>query len=131
MELINLELSDKLIFCEPFGFFDYCKLQKNSRVVISDSGTISEESAILKFKAITLRDSMERPEALELGSIVMASVNSENLTNTFQIVDSLPVPNQFPMEYEYLDCSNKILKFILSTIDQYQFWFGIRRLHNE
>ena len=71
----NFELDNRISFLKPFGFLDYIQLQKNALCVISDSGTISEESAILDFPAITLRNSMERPEALDAGSIILTGFN--------------------------------------------------------
>ena len=111
---------------EPFGFFDYCKLQLDALCVLSDSGSISEEAAILGFRAITLRDSMERPEALEAGSIMMSGVNSRGLEMIAEYILRSNSATSIPDEYKINNTSDRILKFILSTIDQYKFWFGIR-----
>ena len=67
--------SGSVEFLEPFGYFDYNKLQRNARCVLSDSGTISEEAALSGFLAVTIRNSMERPEALDAGSIVLTGVD--------------------------------------------------------
>lgn len=122
----NLNFSKKIQFHEPFGFNDYCKLQLSSRVVLSDSGSVSEESAILGFKAITLRDSLERPEALESGSIMLAGANSSGLSTVISTLEALEKPAHAPFEYTIEDTSNRVVKFILSTIHEYSFWFGIR-----
>ena len=73
----NIEIDKRVEFLKPFGFFDYLNLQQNSKAVISDSGTISEESSILDFPAITLRKSMERPEAIDAGSIILTGLDKE------------------------------------------------------
>jgi UDP-N-acetylglucosamine 2-epimerase len=124
---MKLNLNSNVKFYEPFGFNDYCKLQLNSRLVLSDSGSVSEEAAILGFKAITLRDSMERPEALESGSIVMSGANSDMLAEYVQAVESMQIASHTPIEYKISDTSERVVKFILSTIHQYNFWFGIRK----
>ena len=74
-EFNNLKADKNVRFLKPFGFLDYIKLQMNAACTISDSGTISEESAILSFPAISIRESMERPEALDAGTIIITGVN--------------------------------------------------------
>ena len=121
-------------FHEPFGFLDYNKLQLNAKCVISDSGTISEESTILGFPAITIRDSIERPEALDSGGIVMTGLREDNvLAGIHEALDSSTDSNSsesqsFPQGYEVADCSARVVKFMLSTITRHHDWAGIRSL---
>ena len=125
-------------FHEPFGFLDYNKLQLNAKSVISDSGTISEECSILGFPAITIRDSIERPEALEFGGIVMTGLKAGNvLAGITQALESAEARSSsgshlensnLPQGYEITDCSSRVVKFMLSTITRHHDWAGIRRL---
>jgi UDP-N-acetylglucosamine 2-epimerase len=118
----KFEQIDSIIFHDPFNFSDYNKLQKEALVVLSDSGTISEESSMLDFKAITIRDSMERPEALESGSVVMAGIKSEHVLEAIRIVIENPRSLTIPEAYKVEDFSIRITNFILSTINEYKFW---------
>ena len=109
-------------FHEPFNFTDYNNLQKNALIVLSDSGTISEESAMLGFKAVTIRDSMERPEALEAGSIVMSGTKSQYVLQAIDLVLKNQSGPSMPIEYQVSDASNRVLNFIVSTVHQHNFW---------
>ena len=124
-----------ITFHEPFGFLDYNQLQLNSKCVISDSGTISEESSILGFPAITIRDSIERPEAIDFGSIVMTGLQSDDvIAGIVQVLESSDPSNKtaensvrkFPLGYDVLDFSNRVLKFLFSTVGKHHNWAGIR-----
>ena len=123
---MNIEINGNVQFHTPLGFFDYCNLQINSLLTISDSGSVSEESAILGFKAVTLRDSMERPEALESGTILMSGINSKSLLAAIEYkLESKPI-SHFPPEYFIQNSSERVVNFILSTIHNRNFWSGIR-----
>lgn len=115
-------------FHEPFGFLDYNKLQKNAKCVISDSGTISEESLILGFPAITIRDSMERPEALDVGGIVMTGLKADEVLAGIAIAtnSSNRKTLALPAEYQVSDCSNRVVNFMFSTMTRHHEWLGIR-----
>lgn len=116
-------------FHEPFGFLDYCKLQSNARCVISDSGTISEESAILGFPAVTIRDSMERPEALDTGAIVMTGLHAaEVIAGIDEVTRDSALPQLAPFDYLAPDTSRRVVRFILSTVGRHHEWAGIRSL---
>jgi UDP-N-acetylglucosamine 2-epimerase (non-hydrolysing) len=123
-----------VVFHEPFGFVDYNKLQLNAKCVLSDSGTISEESIILDFPAVTIRDSMERPEALEFGGIVMTGLKFANVIAGIRSVtedrsSAKGTPSQsLPDGYEVTDCSTRVVRFMLSTISRHHEWAGIRKL---
>jgi UDP-N-acetylglucosamine 2-epimerase (non-hydrolysing) len=123
-----------VVFHEPFGFVDYNKLQLNAKCVLSDSGTVSEESIILGFPAVTIRDSMERPEALEFGGIVMTGLKAANVIAGIRSVtedrsSAIGTPPQsLPAGYEVTDCSTRVVRFMLSTISRHHEWAGIRKL---
>ena len=108
---------ESIEFMEPLGYFDYMKLQMNSTCVISDSGSISEEAAIAGFPAVTIRESMERPEALETGSIVLTGLNADSVVaNVVAMVDrhrSGGAPLS-PEWYRVDDCSRRTVDFLLS-----------------
>lgn len=113
-------------FSEPFGFLDYNRLQMGARCVLSDSGTISEESAILRFPAITLRSSIERPEALESASIIMTDLRPDRVIAGIEAACADHLATTSPQEYQSMDCSIRVRNFILSTALENRFWAGLR-----
>jgi UDP-N-acetylglucosamine 2-epimerase len=105
-------------FLKPFGFFDYNKLQKDSFCAISDSGTISEESAMLDFPAVTIRQSIERPEALDAGSIVLSGLDSHILISAVNLVtneEEFFSNREVPAEYTVENTSLRVAKLIIGT----------------
>ena len=105
---------------KPFGFFDYINLQKNAYCTISDSGTITEESSILKFPAVTIRNSHERPEGMDAGILIMSGLNKEKV---FSAIDLTIEANKNKnsdyriTDYDNLNVSNQISKIIFSYIE--------------
>jgi len=127
MEELRGNFHELINFHEPFGFIDYNKLQISARLVLSDSGTISEESGMLGFPAITIRDSMERPEALEAGTIVMSGINPDHIINSINLVERQGLGIVKPDAYMVPDTSTRVINYIFSTIFQYQFWNGLHK----
>ncbi|MGK5110423.1 non-hydrolyzing UDP-N-acetylglucosamine 2-epimerase [Geodermatophilus sp. CPCC 205506] len=113
-------------FHEPFGFHDYNHLQLHARCVLSDSGTISEESSILGFPAVTLRSSIERPEALDTGSIITVDLDTATLVAGIRAAVADSGTTVAPRDYEVTDCSIRVRNFILSTTRQHAAWAGLR-----
>jgi UDP-N-acetylglucosamine 2-epimerase (non-hydrolysing) len=113
---------DGINFHEPFGYIDYNKLQQNAFCVVSDSGTISEESAIIGFPAVSIRDSIERPESLETGSMVLTGLNPENLIQSIELTRNLAPSAKLPEGYEITDFSDRVIKFLFSTARLHKTW---------
>jgi len=116
----DIRIPDGVNLLKPFGFFDYVKLQLNALCVLSDSGTITEESSILKFPAIMVRNTHERPEGMDEGSVVMSGLDKESISNAIDIVtkqfnDSIAL--ETPADYLAKNVSKKILRVVMSYID--------------
>lgn len=127
IEKLSVKHDEKNIrFLKPFGFFDYVQLQKNSLCVISDSGTISEESAILQFPAITIRDAMERPEAMDAGSIILTGFDEETVLKSVNIAISED-NNEIPQDYLNKNTSQRVLKLIIGLARLSNSWSCIKK----
>jgi len=128
-QIKKFNINKKITFIKPLGFTDYIKLQKNALCVISDSGTICEESAILNFPAITLRNSMERPEALDSGSIILTGFDIKNVLKSIKIVIDQNNANikSIPNEYKITDTSQRVLNLIIGLTKLNNIWSGIRK----
>ncbi len=111
----NLKMDPHIQFLKPFGFTDYVRLQMNALCTVSDSGTISEESAILNFPAISLRNSMERPEAQDAGTIILTGFDPDIVLSSIELAISEAKRvkvKQIPVDYQIPDTSWRVLKII-------------------
>lgn len=113
----NVKFNDLVINMEPLGFFEYVKLQKHAYCVLSDSGTVPEESAVLNFPGISMRNSTERPEALDAGSIILGSVNKDDLISAINLAIASHVENRKNPVKDYRD-TNVSLK-VANIIQSY------------
>ena len=131
LELLSKIKPNYLIqFLKPFGFIDYIQLQKNAKCVISDSGTISEESAILSFPAISLRLSMERPEAQDAGTIILTGFDVDVVIQSVKAVIFEHAGGKYQKiaeEYTITNTSWRVLKLILGNTKLSNLWSGINQ----
>ena len=119
-KLKEIKIDDKIEFLKPLGFFDYIKLQQNSKCVISDSGTISEESSILGFPAIMIRAAHERPEGMDEGSVVMSGLEKNRIIESLNMVTKQfesGITPKIVSDYDVDNVSLKVSRIILSYID--------------
>jgi len=131
LELITAMKMNPLInFMKPFGFLDYIYLQMNALCAISDSGTISEESSMLNFPAISLRQSMERPEAQDAGTIILTGFDPDAVIDSIRIViqefrDGVGY-KQIAEDYTIENTSWRVLKLISGNTRLSNLWNGIK-----
>jgi UDP-N-acetylglucosamine 2-epimerase (non-hydrolysing) len=129
-KLTDLKLNGLIRFLKPFGFLDYNYLQMNALCVLSDSGTISEESSILNFPAISLRQSMERPEAQDAGTIILTGFDPSVVLDSIQITvkefEKGDGYQRIADEYKIENTSWRVLKLISGNTKLSNLWDGIK-----
>ncbi len=128
--LTDLHMNPLIHFMKPFGFLDYIKLQMSALCTISDSGTISEESAILSFPAISLRQSMERPEAQDAGTIILTGFDTQAVLDSIHLlIQEFSETSQYKRiadDYKIANTSWRVLKLIMGNAKLSNIWHGIR-----
>ena len=129
-ELNDVVVDSRIQWLKPFGFFDYNALQLNAKCAISDSGTISEESSMMNFPAITIRQALERPEALDAGTIILTGLDPDTVLDSIELVLAEFAENggrydRICPEYQVSNTSWRVLKLILGTAKLSNRWRGI------
>lgn len=120
IERRNFEFHPLVRSLQPFGFMDYNKLQKNAYCVLSDSGTLSEESAMLGFAGVLIRTSTERPEVLDKGTVVIGGIKEQTIEQGIELAVSMRDNNEetvMPFDYNDTNVSVKVCKIIQSYYD--------------
>lgn len=113
----NFKFNSLVKNLKPFGFFEYNKLQKNAYAVISDSGTLSEESSMLNFPGILIRTSTERPEVLDKGNMIIGGIEGEEIIQAIDMVRTYFEENnryELPVDYRDINVADKVVRIILS-----------------
>lgn len=125
----DIKMNTLIQFLKPFGFLDYVKLQMNAKCTLSDSGTISEESAILNFPAISFRQSMERPEAQDTGTIILTGFDPNVVLASIEMAikeHEQNIPKLVSPDYLVPDTSWRVLKLIQGLASLSNKWHGIQ-----
>ena len=121
INLCGVEFHPFIRLMKPLGFFDYNNLQINAKAVLSDSGTISEESSILNFPALNIREAHERPEAMEEASVMMVGMNSDRIIQALNVIEKQERNSKRNLrlvdDYSMPNVSIKILRIIVSYTD--------------
>lgn len=119
LKMVNL--NEKIKFLKPFGFCDYVKLQMEALCVVSDSGTITEEGSLLNLPAVTIRNAHERPEGMDVGTLIMAGLKKERVLDAVRVIikqHQSGIRVMSPVEdYEAQSVSKKILRIVMSYTD--------------
>jgi UDP-N-acetylglucosamine 2-epimerase (non-hydrolysing) len=122
LDALNLgQMDSRIQFLKPFGFCDYVKLQMQALCVVSDSGTITEEGSLLNLPAVTIRNAHERPEGMDVGTLIMAGLKKDRVLDAVRVIvaqhdhaERVMAPVE---DYEALSVSKKVLRIVLSYTD--------------
>jgi len=129
-DIQKINLDKRLQFLKPLGFFDFVHLQMNALCTLSDSGTISEESAILSFPAVSIRQSMERPEAQDTGSIILTGFDKRSVLDSVALVRKEFQQERervIPVDYQVPDTSWRVLKLIMGNAGLSNIWHNVKK----
>ncbi len=123
----EIKFNEHVRLTKPLGYFDYMSLQLNAKVVLSDSGTITEESSIMNFPALNIRQTHERQEGMEEGTVIMSGLNSKRIEQGLEILDKKAKLHQdekikIVQEYDVDNVSEKVSRIIISYVDYINYY---------
>ncbi len=120
-DLFDIETNSRVRFLKPFGFSDYIKLQLEAKCVVSDSGTITEEASMLNLPAITIRNSHERPEGMDVGTLILSGLKKDRVLDSMKVIieqhDRVKRITPLINDYENPAASKQILRVVMSYVD--------------
>ena len=128
MEALGLEVQGDIRFLKPFGYFAYNRLQKDCFCALSDSGTISEESSMLGFPAVTIRNAIERPEALDTGAILLTGLTADVVLPAVELVTRAFREGrqaEVPVDYQVTNTAQRVVHLVVGTCRLHQNWTGL------
>lgn len=122
----GIKFSDKVILTDPVGFFDFVKLEKNAKVVFTDSGTVPEETSLFGVPTIVLRDTTERQELMENGSLILAGTKTEDILRAYKSIDKMKQSWNGIPDYDKENVSDTVIRLLLGQQEKVQ-----RKGHDE
>ncbi|MCU9614553.1 UDP-N-acetylglucosamine 2-epimerase (non-hydrolyzing) [Caldibacillus lycopersici] len=108
----SIHMHPNVEFYEPFGFFDFVKLEQNALAVLTDSGTVQEECCLFHVPTVTIRKTTERPETVECGSNVVSGIDAKNIANCLNAMLNMPHTWEIPEGYQYKNVSDRVIKVL-------------------
>ena len=111
---IKININKNIKFLEPFGFFDFIKLEQNAKCVLTDSGTVQEEACILRVPCVVARKTTERPETIECGASILSGIKARNIYRCYKHIINTNLNWRIPKEYLYTNVSDKVINYLMN-----------------
>jgi UDP-N-acetylglucosamine 2-epimerase (non-hydrolysing) len=110
----DIEANPNIKFCEPFGFFDFVKLEEHALCILTDSGTVQEEACLLRVPCVVVRKSTERPETIECGATILSGLKSSSICESYNYAIKMNLNWKIPEEYLYTDVSDRMINYLIN-----------------